>query len=85
MVTETKPHHLGIYRHYKGDLFMVIGECVHHDTRAAMVLYRSHKTGVVNCRPLHGSEGDPDGWLVPVDGKPRFEFVGMLPPDEVEG
>lgn len=66
-----------VYEHYKGGLYTVEGFAVHHDTRETMVLYRSHLLGVVNARPLYGTERDPDGWLTPVDGKPRFERAAL--------
>lgn len=69
-----------VYRHHKGDLYTVEGFALHHDTRAVMVLYRSHAKNLVNARPLEGTELDPDGWNVPVDGKPRFELHSE-PPD----
>lgn len=71
---------LGVYRHYKGDLFTAIGLVTHHETRQPMVLYVSHAKGCVNCRPLRGYEGDRDGFLDPVtmiDGTQvqRFELM----------
>lgn len=75
----------GLYRHYKGHLYTALGLITHHETRRPMVKYVSHTYGGENVRPLHGWEGDPDGWAdpVPIDGKvvPRFAFVGELPSD----
>ncbi|MBT3835983.1 DUF1653 domain-containing protein [Candidatus Woesearchaeota archaeon] len=31
---------LGVYRHYKGDLYHVFGESIHTETREVSVLYR---------------------------------------------
>lgn len=62
----------GLWRHYKGGLYTVIGTVTHHETRMPMVLYVSHTYGGVNVRPVHGWEMDPakandpqdvDGWL----------------------
>lgn len=64
-----------LYKHYKGDLYFVLFIAAHHDSRAEQVIYLSLAKGSVNVRPLRGSEQDPDGWLVPVDGKPRFARV----------
>ena len=58
---------LGVYRHYKGDLFTAIGLVTHHETRLPMVLYVSHGKGCVNARPLNGWTDDPDGWMDDVE------------------
>lgn len=76
----------GTYRHWHdGDLFTAIGIVTHHQTRRPMVLYVSHARGRVNCRPLHGYDGDPDGFADHVtwpDGRvaPRFELVKEATP-----
>ena len=64
----------GIYRHYKGNLYEVIGSVCHSETREALTLYRA----------LYGERGL---WVRPtvmfseavmVDGarQPRFAWVG---------
>ena len=68
----------GLWRHYKGGLYTVIGTVTHHETRFPMVLYVSHTYGGMNVRPVRGWIGagetdqntDADGWLdvVPVEG-----------------
>jgi hypothetical protein len=75
----------GTYRHYKSDLYTAIALVTHHQTRQPMVLYVSHARGCVNCRPLHGWAGDPDGFCDPVtmiDGTsvPRFELLQEASP-----
>ncbi len=87
-MSEFKP---GLYRHYKGGLYTAICLVTHHETRKPMVLYVSHTYGGMNVRPLHGWEGDLDGWEDVVDEAadggtlprlvPRFQFVGPLPSD----
>jgi hypothetical protein len=77
---ETLPVVGGVYQHYKGDDYTVIGFAFHHDTREELVLYRSHEKGWVNARPLRGTAADPDGWLTPVrdeggNERPRFVLV----------
>lgn len=54
------PIPLGVYQHYKGGLYTVIGFVRHHGTGKPMVLYVSHEKGHTNCRPLDGWDG-PDG------------------------
>ncbi len=66
----------GLWRHYKGGLYTVLGTVTHHETRKPMVLYISHTYGGANVRPVRGWEGDfecdsgccqdMDGWLDPV-------------------
>jgi hypothetical protein len=84
----------GLWRHYKGGLYTVIGTATHHETRLPVVLYVSHTYGGLNVRPLRGwgREGectDQDGWLdivmVPDDDNhtfrkvARFTYIGPLP------
>lgn len=82
----------GLYRHYKGGLYTAIALVTHHETRKPMVLYVSHTFGGMNVRPLHGWEGDLDGWADVVKEasaidperfppKQRFEYIGPLPSD----
>jgi hypothetical protein len=71
------------YRHYKGDLYTVESIVFHHETRERMVVYRSHKYGWRNVRPVRGTKSDPDGWLTPVkdeNGKkrPRFQSTNLV-------
>lgn len=64
----------GVYRHYKGNVYQVIGVALHSETREPVVVYK----------PLH--ESDIELWVRPyemfvesveIDGKdvPRFAFV----------
>lgn len=78
---------LGVYAHYKGDLYEVIAIAEHHDSRETMVIYRSQKRGTLNVRPLIASHTDPDGWLTPVaaTGEERFQLLqihDVLPDNE---
>lgn len=70
---------LGLYQHYKGDLYCATGLAKHHESRQWMVLYVSLKTGTTNVRELN--DPNADSWLqcVKVDGKevPRFRYIGM--------
>jgi hypothetical protein len=67
------------YRHYKGDLYTVEAVAFHHETRKKMVVYRSHKYGWRNVRPLHGMKSDPDGWLTPVKNEQGNELIRFQP------
>jgi hypothetical protein len=72
---EIKP---GTYKHYKGNLYEVIGVGRHSETLEEMVLYRAlysskeYKKGSLWVRPLHVFNE-----FVTVDGekRPRFEKV----------
>lgn len=70
----------GIYRHYKGGHYAVIGLGMHHESREPYVIYVSLAKGTVNLRPLHPLEWDLDGFFssVTVAGQTmkRFEYVG---------
>lgn len=71
---------LGIYRHYKGGHYSVIGLGMHHENRKPYVLYVSLTKGTVNIRPLYPVTGDIDGFLtsVTVEGRTvkRFRYIG---------
>lgn len=63
----------GLYRHYKGTLYTVIGEAFHTETGEQFVLYRETE-GVVNESPLWArpvSEFAED-----VDEEERFKYLG---------
>lgn len=68
----------GIYKHYKGGYYQVIGVGEHTETKEVVVVYIS-LTGVempgprIRVRPLNGKEG----FLTPTsDGKTRFQYIG---------
>ena len=68
------PVPLGIYRHYKGNEYEVIGFAKHSETLEDMVVYKSlYGEGDTWIRPL-SMWGNP----IEVDGKSvkRFEYVG---------
>jgi len=83
----------GIYRHYKGGLYVVIGVARYHDSGAQYVVYHpiaphddSDDSVRLNVRPLTATEDDPDGFLSPaVDTQngvgvfvPRFVLLTPL-------
>ena len=65
---------LGIYRHYKGNIYEVVGFAKHSETEEDMVVYKAlYGDGGTWVRPISmWSE------LVDADGKTvkRFEYVG---------
>jgi hypothetical protein len=68
---------LGVWRHYKGGDYTVIGHARYHDTDWPMVLYVSHEHGGVTVRPSIGHAHDRDGFIEPLpDGRDRFQYVG---------
>jgi hypothetical protein len=69
-------HIIGIYQHYKGKLYLVLGTAQHSETQEALVVYvplYMHAGHGMSVRPL-------DMFLesVDVDGVsvPRFEYIG---------
>jgi hypothetical protein len=71
----------GIYRHYKGDYYMVVGVGEHIETGERMVVYvsLSMKPGCrIRIRPALGDAGF---FTKLNDGRERFVYVG----DEVPG
>lgn len=72
----------GLYRHYKGGYYRVVGLAEHESTGAKLVVYHSYNiehdisraTRGANfvVRPLNAEDGD-DAWNTHVeDNKPRF-------------
>lgn len=67
---------LGLYRHYKGGHYKVLGICLHSETKEELVLYEPlNKDGATNfwVRPLEMFLED-----IEIDGKkiPRFQYIG---------
>jgi hypothetical protein len=68
------PIPVGVYRHYKGNQYEVVGFARHSETLEDMVIYRAlYGEGAAWVRPLAMWEN-----LIEVDGKTvkRFEYVG---------
>ena len=73
---------LGIYRHYKGNLYEVVGFAKHSETVEDMVIYKAlYGEGKTWVRPL-------SVWneLVEVNGKmmKRFEFIDNTVPESTQ-
>ncbi|MGM9549010.1 MAG: DUF1653 domain-containing protein [Faecousia sp.] len=70
----------GLYRHFKGNLYEVIGTAAHSETREPMVVYRA----------LYGEYGlwvrPAAMWNETIDRDsyhgPRFQYVGDEPPKD---
>ena len=62
----------GLYRHFKGGLYDVLGTARHSETGESMVLYRSREHGMLNVRPLAmwAEHVERDGYA-----GPRFQRV----------
>lgn len=70
---------LGIYRHYKGGLYLAVVVASMHDSREKHVVYYSFEHETWNVRPLQ-KEGE-DSWedrveIAPGVYQPRFEYLG---------
>jgi hypothetical protein len=75
----------GVYRHYKGDHYQLIGVGEHTETHEPMVVYvalHARPGPRIRIRPLNGAEG----FLTPVELKgktvPRFAWIGNEIPTE---
>lgn len=61
----------GIYRHYKGDYYLVENICLHSETLEKMVIYRAlYEDGLLWCRLLRMFVEEVEG----KDQKHRFEL-----------
>ena len=59
----------GLYRHFKGDMYLVTGIATHTETGEILVLYKhTSKNSLTWARPL-------SMFLEKVDGKQRFTYV----------
>lgn len=69
MATTVQP---GVYRHYKGQKYNVIGEVTHHETMETLVVYEGD-SGHLWARPKEKFVE-----MVEYEGKmvPRFEYMG---------
>ena len=60
----------GIYRHFKGGIYEVIGVAIHTETQDGLVLYRDYENpdSITWARPV-------SMWNDMVNGKKRFELI----------
>ena len=60
----------GIYRHFKGSIYEVIGVAIHTETQDALVIYRDYENlnSITWARPV-------SMWNDMVNGKKRFELI----------
>ena len=76
------PIPLGVYRHYKGNQYEVIGFAKHSETLEDMVIYKAlYGDGGTWVRPLLMWEN-----LIDVDGKAvkRFEYIREYRSEDLE-
>lgn len=71
-VTSQRPRRREVYRHYKGDFYVILGIATHTETEEELVVYRSLRSDSIWVRPLAMFMGsvDKDGQTVQ-----RFQFV----------
>ncbi len=68
-ISDNTPRY-GVYQHFKGGRYIVLGVSKHSETGELEVVYRS-MDGELWHRPL---ENHPKAWLTPLpDGTPRFK------------
>lgn len=65
----------GIYRHFKGDYYLIISVAEHVDTGKKLVIYKAlYEDGKVYARDLEEFESEvPKGRHIPTGQKYRFE------------
>jgi hypothetical protein len=68
----------GIWRHFRGGLYQVLGVGQHTETNELVVIYVALSGPDlpgprIRVRPL---DGHPDSFLSKHDGEPRFTFIG---------
>ncbi len=71
--------HIGLYHHYKGQLYEVLGVGKHADTHEDIVVYRGlYKSVEFGCNPLwvRPKKDFLDDIVVEGIAMPRFLFVG---------
>ena len=62
----------GIYRHYKGGIYQVLGTALSSETQEQLIVYKSVETGIIWIRPekMFIEQVNVDGIL-----KERFAFL----------
>lgn len=60
----------GIYRHFKGGIYEVVGVAIHTETQDGLVLYKdvNNPHNIIWARPIKM-------WNEAVNGKKRFELI----------
>jgi hypothetical protein len=90
-MSQEKPFLAGVYRHYKGHLYLALGVARHTETNEDLVVYvplYTHKNGgkALQARPLRmwdelvSDEELRDSPLsIDVRSRRRFEYIGDVP------
>ena len=63
---------VGLYKHFKGNIYRVIGIATHTETEENIVIYHNVRdVSTLWARPI-------EMFCETVDGKPRFEYMGDM-------
>ena len=66
----------GVYKHYKGGFYQVLGVGVHTETGQELVIYISLDASQTGPRMRVRPRTGPEGFNTPVGVQPRFQYVG---------
>lgn len=75
----------GVYRHYRGGLYVVLGVARNDDTKELVVVYRSRQSyddGLLRIRPVaewNAFVDNPDGGRPPITRFVRLDMMAMSP------
>lgn len=78
---------MGLYQHYKGGIYLVLGIAQHTETKENMVVYVSMEMRPgprMRARPVYGAEGFMDSYRDEngITKGPRFVYLGHQVPEE---
>ena len=75
--TKAQAVKLGVYEHYKGKRYQVLGVALHSETLEELVIYKAlYGEGLIWIRPL---EMFLEEVTIGEENKPRFRYVGKTP------